>query len=125
MINSHWTERIVLMSLPPLRKVLTQLDETFCFLLNFTQLRTLDHRNFILASLSGQIANKIGKSGLTSAVNYGNGLIQFNQKSFCSNDACNDVTVCQVLTSSGEKNYYIPVDGSLNEMKELVILYFA
>ena len=34
--------------------------------------------------------------GLTSAVNYGNGLIQFTQKSFCSNGVCNDVTVCQV-----------------------------
>ena len=60
--------------------------------------------------------------GLTSAVNYGNGLIQFTQKSFCSNGVCNDVTVCQVLTSSGEENYYIPVDGTFNEMKELVIL---
>ena len=63
--------------------------------------------------------------GLTAAVNYGNGLIQFTQKSFCSNGVCNDVTVCQVLTSSGEENYYIPVDGTLNEMKELVILYLA
>ena len=61
--------------------------------------------------------------GLTSVDNYGNGLIQFTQKSFCSNGVCNDVTVCQVLTSSGEENYYIPVDGTLNEMKELVILY--
>ena len=63
--------------------------------------------------------------GLTSAVNYGNGLIQFTQKSFCSNGVCNDVTVCQVLTSSGEKNYYIPLDGTLNEMKELVISFFV
>ena len=59
--------------------------------------------------------------GLTSAVNYGNGLIQFTQKSFCSNGACEDVTVCQVLAGSGEENYYIPVDGTLNESKELVI----
>ena len=63
--------------------------------------------------------------GLTSAVNYGNGLIQFTQKSFCSNGVCNDVTVCQVLTSSGEENYYIPVDGTLNESKEMVILFFV
>ena len=62
--------------------------------------------------------------GLTSVDNYGNGLIQFTQKSFCSNGVCNDVTVCQVLTSSGEENYYIPVDGTLNEMKELVILNY-
>ena len=59
--------------------------------------------------------------GLTSAVNYGNGLIQFTQKSFCSNGVCRDVTVCQVSSSSGKKNYYIPVDGTLNEFKEMVI----
>ena len=63
--------------------------------------------------------------GLTlTAVNYGNGLIQFTQKSFCSNSVCNDVTVCQVLTSSGEKNYYIPVDGTLNESKEMVFYFW-
>ena len=60
--------------------------------------------------------------GLTSAVNYGNGLIEFTLKSFCSNGVCNDVIVCQVMTGSGEQNYYIPVDGSLNESKEMVII---
>ena len=58
-----------------------------------------------------------------SAVNYGSGTIHLTQKSLCKNGDCIDVTVCQVLTSAGEENYYLPVDGSLNESKELVYTY--
>ena len=60
--------------------------------------------------------------GLSSAENYGNGLIQLTQKSFCSNDVCNEVSICQITTSSGDENYYIPVDGTLNISRALVIL---
>ena len=62
-----------------------------------------------------------GVSPDPSAVSYGSGAIQLTQKSFCKNGSCQDVPVCQVVTTSGEKNYYLPVDGSLNESKELVL----
>ena len=65
-----------------------------------------------------------GASPDPSAVSYGSGTIQLTQKSFCKNGSCLDVPVCQVVTSAGEKNYYLPVDGSLNESKELVLNLF-
>lgn len=58
--------------------------------------------------------------GLTGLVNYGNGLLQFTVKEFCSNGVCNDVSVCQIVNDSGEKIYYVPIDGPANKSKELV-----
>jgi len=60
---------------------------------------------------------KCDDPGLTSAENYGNGLIKFTEKSFCSNGVCESVTVCRILTRSGDENYYIPLDGTLNESR--------
>ena len=59
--------------------------------------------------------------GLT-ATHYGNGLIQLNQKSFCLNGNCEDITVCQVV-ENGETKDYIPMRGvsPLNKSKEMVI----
>ena len=54
-----------------------------------------------------------------SAVSYGSGTIQFTQKSFCSNSVCNDITICEVVGSSGEKKYYVPLHGIANESKVL------
>ena len=52
-------------------------------------------------------------------MNYGNGLIQFQEKSFCANGICNDVTICQI-TDEGEEKYYVPVDQDLNNSRGLV-----
>ena len=49
--------------------------------------------------------------------NYGNGILQYEEKSFCSNDDCQDVTVCKLVTDEGEEKYYIPVDQSLNKSR--------
>ena len=59
-------------------------------------------------------------TGLTAVVNYGNGLIQFQEKSFCANGVCNDVTICQIVTNEGEEKYYVPVEQDLNIMRGLV-----
>ena len=61
--------------------------------------------------------------GSSAGSSYGNGLIQFIEKSFCSNGVCNDVTVCQTVDYHGEAKYYVPLrDIEANRhMKELVI----
>ena len=59
-------------------------------------------------------------TGLSDVVNYGNGLIQFQEKSFCANGVCNDVTICQIVTDEGEEKYYVPVEQNLNIMQGLV-----
>ena len=55
-----------------------------------------------------------------SAVSYGSGTIQFTMKSFCSNGVCNDISVCEIVASSGERKYYVPLHGSDSVSKELV-----
>ena len=59
--------------------------------------------------------------GLT-VTHYGNGLIQLNQKSFCLNGDCEDLTVCQVV-ENGQIKDYVPMRGvsPLNKSKEKVI----
>ena len=67
--------------------------------------------------------------GLT-VTHYGNGLIQLNQKSFCLNGDCEDLTVCQVV-ENGQIKDYVPMRGvppvnnsvnnSVNKSKEKVI----
>ena len=54
-----------------------------------------------------------------SESSYGNGLLNFVEKQFCSNDVCEDVTVCQVVTETKEKKFYVPVDSKLNTSKEM------
>ena len=60
---------------------------------------------------------------MSAGSSYGNGLIKFIEKSFCSNGICNDVTVCQTVDYNGEAKYYVPlrdVEGN-RKSKELVI----
>ena len=54
--------------------------------------------------------------GLSGTINYGNGLINFIEKSFCAHGICEDVTICQLTNDAGEKNYYLPL-GSGNISK--------
>ena len=54
--------------------------------------------------------------GLSGTINYGNGLLHFNEKSFCAHGVCEDVTICQLTNDAGEKKYYLPV-GSGNISK--------
>ena len=60
---------------------------------------------------------------MSAGSSYGNGLIKFIEKSFCSNGVCNDVTVCQTVDYNGEAKYYVPLrDITANrKSKELVI----
>lgn len=50
--------------------------------------------------------------GLSGTINYGNGLINFIEKSFCAHGVCEDVSICQLTNDAGEKNYYLPVGGN-------------
>ena len=54
-------------------------------------------------------------------VSYGNGLIKFIEKSFCSNGVCNNVTVCQTVDVIDGTKYYVPlrVDTANRRSKEL------
>ena len=52
--------------------------------------------------------------GTNAPEKYGTGRIKFTQKSFCSNGVCKDVAVCQVMTKSGDENYYIPLNETIN-----------
>ena len=57
---------------------------------------------------------------LTGKDYYGNGLLNFAEKSFCKNGICKELTVCQITTNEGEENYYLPLDGVLNKSKEFI-----
>ena len=72
--------------------------------------------NMNLETISSSISDCSGP-GLDE--NYGNGLLNFVEKQFCSNDVCEDVTVCEVVTETKEKKYYVPVDSKLNTSKEM------
>ena len=45
---------------------------------------------------------------------YGNGLLNYIDKSFCLDGVCEDVTVCTIHNDVGEENYYVPLDGESN-----------
>ena len=45
---------------------------------------------------------------------YGNGLLNYIDKSFCLDGVCEDVTVCKIHNDVGEENYYVPLDGESN-----------
>ena len=45
--------------------------------------------------------------------------MQFVEKSFCSNNVCEDVTVCQLVNDQGEEKFYVPLNQSLNKSREL------
>ena len=52
---------------------------------------------------------------------YGNGLIQFFEKSFCSYGVCKNVTVCQTVDVIDGVKYYVPlrVDTANRRSQEL------
>ena len=61
---------------------------------------------------------------LPGIMNWGNGLIEFEQKEFCSKLAqgrCNNVTVCRISDSEEEK-FYVPLNRTLNKSKDLFSL---
>ena len=63
-------------------------------------------------------------TGLTDVVYDSNGLIQIQEKSFCANGVCNDVTVCQIVTDEGKEICYDPGEQKLNIMRVLVNKHF-
>ena len=53
-------------------------------------------------------------------VQYGNGLIEFEEKMFCSKpsqEQCNTVTVCKISDLEEEK-LYVPLNRTLNKSKD-------
>ena len=58
--------------------------------------------------------------GLTVSGGYGNGLIEFNTIEIGHNNVFKDITVCQVVTDSGELKNYLPSRGGKSTSKELV-----
>ena len=58
--------------------------------------------------------------GLTVSGGYGNGLIEFNTIEIGHNNVFKDITVCQVVTDSGEVKNYLPSRGGQSVSKELV-----
>ena len=58
--------------------------------------------------------------GLTVTGGYGNGLIEFNTIEMGHSGVIKDITVCQVVTDSGEVKNYLPSRGGQSISKELV-----
>ena len=58
--------------------------------------------------------------GLTVTGGYGNGLIEFNTIEMGHGGVFKDITVCQVVTDSGEVKNYLPSRGGQSISKELV-----
>ena len=77
-------------------------------------------KNLIQNSMKVSVCKPI----LPGIMNWGNGLIEFEQKEFCSKLAqgrCNNVTVCRISDSEEEK-FYVPLNRTLNKSKDLFSL---
>ena len=57
---------------------------------------------------------------LTDKDYYGNGLLNYAERSFCIDGNCKDIPVCSVNTGTSEEKYYVPLVGNSNIAKELV-----
>ena len=77
-------------------------------------------KNLIQNSMKVSVCKPI----LPGIMNWGNGLIEFEQKEFCSKltqGRCNNVTVCRISDSEEEK-FYVPLNRTLNKSKDLFSL---
>ena len=60
----------------------------------------------------------------TDSETYGNGLIQLTQRSFCldsTEDNCDDVTVCKVVSYTNnlrQEQFYVPLDRTKNTSRD-------
>lgn len=101
-----------------------QLGSRYNFYMRVSQFRTGSTkslgRKFLCGISYAKKVTECNDPGLTVTGGYGNGLIEFNTIEMGHSGVIKDITVCQVVTDSGEVKNYLPSRGGQSISKELV-----